>query len=204
MPYLASVALVLGCMSVFITPLAQAGSFIIELTNGRELLTSHVWEEGDEVKFYASQGTAGIPKALVKRIRTADRVRHDQVSRSTLAPSASDSHASTTDESSARGGQHATEARQAGAHGASQQNTPASAEARRHQGEANAYREQKARLMSQLDEANKTYLAASGARNPDAKKAALEEMRGYSKQFYALADEVKAKHGGTLPAWWND
>ena len=88
MPYLARVALVLGCISVFVAALAHAGSFIIELTNGREMTTSHVWEEGDEIKFYASQGTAGIPKALVKRIRTADRVHHDQVSRSALASSA--------------------------------------------------------------------------------------------------------------------
>jgi hypothetical protein len=204
MPHLRSVALVLGCLSVLVAPLAQAGSFIIELTNGRELLTSHVWEEGDEVKFYASQGAAGIPKALVKRIRTADRVRHDQVSRSTLAPSASDSHASTTDGPSATSGQHGTAARQERGQGSLQQSTQEKGEARRHQGDVNAYREQKARLMSQLDEANKAYLAASGARNPDAKKAALDEMRGYSRQFYALADEVKAKHGGTLPAWWNE
>ncbi len=204
MPYLTSVALVLGCMSVLVASLAQAGSFIIELTNGREMITSHVWEEGDEIKFYASQGTAGIPKALVKRIRTADRVHHDQVSRSALAPvplilmrprlTGHPPRADSTGLKRAR-----SEAR---VH--SQQNTPANGEARRHQGEANAYREQKARLMSQLDEANKTYLAASGARNPDAKKAALDEMRGYSKQFYALADEVKEKNGGTLPAWWNE
>ena len=77
-------------------------------------------------------------------------------------------------------------------------------EARRPPEEAHAYRERKATLMSQLDEANKTYLAASGARNPEAKRAALQEMRAYSKQFYALADEVKATHGGTLPAWWHD
>jgi hypothetical protein len=29
-------------------------------------------------------------------------------------------------------------------------------------------------------------------------------MRGVGKQIYDLAEEVKAKNQGMLPAWWND
>jgi len=204
MPHLRSVAVLLGGLSVLVAPLVQVGSFIIELMNGRELTTSHVWEEGDELKFDASQGTAGIPETLVKRVRTADRVHHDQVSRRAVASSAPDAHASTTEGPSATSEHHGAKARQARGQGSLQQSTQEKGGARLQEWDANAYHEQKAKLMSQLDEANKTYLAASGARNPDTKKAALDEMRGYSKQFYALADEVKEKKGGTLPAWWNE
>jgi hypothetical protein len=204
MPHLTCVALMFGCLSLVVAARAQAGAFIIELTNGREMVTSRVWEEGDELKFAVSQGTAGVPKALVKRIRTDDLVRHDQVSRRGLAPSAPEAQASTADGRSATSGPHGAVAHPERSQGTAHQHTHEKGEARLPPGDANAYREQKAKLMSQLDGANKTYLAASGARNPEAKQAALEEMRAHSKQFYALADEVKAKHGGILPAWWND
>jgi len=59
-------------------------------------------------------------------------------------------------------------------------------------------------LMSQLTVATEKYLQASGAKNPGAKQQTLQHMRDSSKRFYALADEVKQKKGGTLPTWWNE
>jgi hypothetical protein len=198
------IALLVTCLSLWVTPLAQAGSFIIELTNGREMHTSHVWEEGDELKFYAPQGTAGVPKALVKRIRPDDHARPDQVSRRALALRVPEAPTSTSDASSAMNDLPAAPAGEAPGQGAPPQTTPEQGQAKLSAKDVQAYQEQKAKLRSQVDEANHTYLAASGARDPAAKQAALQEMRASAKQFYALADEVKAKYGGTLPAWWHD
>ncbi len=59
-------------------------------------------------------------------------------------------------------------------------------------------------LTSELDAATNTSLAASAARNPDAKKAALDYMRAYCKKISELGDEVKKKNGGVLSDWWNE
>src|SRR5262245_15298678 len=67
-------AAMIGFTIVVVFARAHATSFIIELTNGREVTTSHVWEDGDDIKFDAPQGTAGFPKTLVKRITTVTPV----------------------------------------------------------------------------------------------------------------------------------
>ena len=72
------------------------------------------------------------------------------------------------------------------------------------EGDSPSDREQQSTLMSQLNAATEKYLHASGARDLAAKQQALTDMRDYSKRIYALGDEVKEKHGGTLPAWWDE
>jgi hypothetical protein len=48
--------------------LTWGASYLLHLKNGNELRTSHYWEEGDEIKFYAYGGVAGIQKAFVSRV----------------------------------------------------------------------------------------------------------------------------------------
>jgi hypothetical protein len=167
--------LVIGLMMFWLSSLAHATSVIIELTNGREITTTHVWEEGDDMKFFIAQGTAGVPKAFVKRIKTTEKsskqksdIRHEE------------------------------------GHGQSSHEKNDGGDIRRQEGASHAYREKKLALTSNLDDARNKYLEATAAKNPDAQQGALEEMREVSKRIYALADEVKEKHGGVLPAWWNE
>lgn len=50
--------------------------------------------------------------------------------------------------------------------------------------EAQSYHAKKVMLMGQLDDATKTYLEASEAREPDAKKAALDRDAGLLQEAY--------------------
>jgi hypothetical protein len=196
-------ASVIGLTIFILFSRVHGSSFIIELKNGREVTTSHVWEEGDEIKFYAPQGTAGFPKALVKRIKTST-VFNDKVSRSSLSPSTSDARVSTTHTPSQTTLNRNTETLQGvGNSEFAQEEKPAGDKSLKI-GDAQSYRAKKLMLMSELDAATKKYLAASGAKDPDAKKAALDDMREFSKKIIDLADEVKKKNGGVLPVWWNE
>jgi hypothetical protein len=134
-----------------------------------------MWEEGDDMKFFIAQGTAGVPKALVKRIKTSEK-----------------------------SSKHKSDIRHETGHGQSSHEKNDGGDMKHQEGASHAYREKKLALTSNLDDARKKYLEATAEKNLDAQQGALEEMREVSKRIYALADEVKEKHGGVLPAWWNE
>jgi hypothetical protein len=165
----------IGFTMGWLSPLAHAMPWIIELTNGRELTTTHVWEEGEELKFVFTEGTAGVPRALVKHVTTAAKRATPE-----------------------------RDIRHAAGQGPSTRETADNGAMKRPEGASQADREQKLALTTRFDEARKKYLEAMSAKNPDAEQGALDEMRAVSTRIYALADEVKAKHRGVLPAWWNE
>jgi hypothetical protein len=193
-------AIVIGLMMFWLSSLAHATSFIIELNNGREITTTQVWEEGDEVKFFVHQGTAGVHRALVKSIQTSAPVYNDSVSRRAIPLRLTDLKASMADKSSPK----KSDIRHEAGHGHSAHEKRYGGDMRLQGGASQAYREQKLALTSKFDEATKKYLEATVAGNPDSQKGALDERKEISKRIYALADEVKAKNGGVLPAWWNE
>jgi DNA polymerase sigma len=168
-------AMVIGIMTCGLSALTNAASWTIELTNGRELTTTRVWEEGDEVKFSAAQGTAGVPRALVKRITSSARnVKPENENRQ-----------------EARAGQSVLEKKDDG-------------DMKRQEGTTSADREAKLALKSQLDDARKKYSEASISKNSESQQGALDAIKEVSTKLYALADKVKGKYGGELPAWWNE
>jgi hypothetical protein len=175
MNYARRLAVVIGLMICWLSSLAHATSWIIELTNGRELTTTHVWEEGEEVKFSSGQGTAGVPRALVKRIT-----------------------------SSAKNFKPESDNRDEAGVGKSAPKQKESGDIQRQAGASPVDREQKLALTSQLDDARKKYIEATAAKDPASQQGALDAIKAASKKLYALADEVKEKHGGVLPAWWNE
>ena len=175
MHHTSRLALIIGLTMGWLSSPAHATPWIIALTNGRELTTTHVWEDGEELKFVFADGTAGVPKALVTRITTA-----------------------TTRATPAR------DRRDAAGQGPSAPETAADGTLQRQAGASQADRAQKVALMTHFDAARQQYLEAMAAKNPDAEQGALEDMQAVSKRLYALADAVKAKHGGVLPTWWND
>jgi hypothetical protein len=200
---LSRLALVIGLPIVLVATPAYTASFLIELTNGRDVRASHVWEEGDEIKFSTADGTAGVPKHLVKRIQPSTTVDQDTASATALPPGPADRALSTTDRRSAKSPQQDGGMRRAAGTGPSSADQPPDGSTRLKAGEAQAYQAKKVMLTSQLDAATTKYLEASAARNPDAKQAALAEMREHSKTILALEDEVKKRNGGVLPPWWN-
>jgi hypothetical protein len=168
-------AVIIGLAICWLSAVAHATSWIIELHNGGELTTTHAWEEGEEVKFFIAQGTAGVPRALVKRI----------------APSAKNFKPESDNRHEAGVGQSAPEQKESG-------------DMQRQEGASPADREKKLALTSQLDDARKKYVEATAAKDPASQQGALDAIKAASKKLYVLADEVKEKHGGVLPAWWNE
>jgi hypothetical protein len=197
-------AAVIGLTIVLVSSLAHATSFIIELTNGRAITTRRVWEEGDELKFYVAEGTVGVPKAQVKRIQTSPLGSNDTVSRSALPLSPTDPKALARGERLQKPSHQNAEVRFEEGHSKPFPEEKRHGEIRLQEADAQSYRAKKLMLTGKLDEATNKHLEASAAKNPDSKKAALDDMREYSKQILDLGDEVKHKNGGVLPPWWNE
>jgi hypothetical protein len=198
MNHVRRLALMIGFTIFLLSFVAHATSFIIELNNGHEVITPRVWEEGDEIKFSIYQGSAGVPKALVKRIKTIALINNDKVARSSIPQSPDE-----TDRPTRRISQKETDLRD-------QEGNAKAGDERKHDSDVAhkaedlmSDREKKSRLTSQLDEATKRHRDASEASNLDAKKAALNEMREYRNKIFKLRDEVKSKNEGELPTWWN-
>jgi hypothetical protein len=183
---------------------AHGASFIIELKNGREVTTSHVWEETDEIKFYTPHGTAGVSKALVKSIKPSTPIYSNKISRNSISSSASEARISPKDKGSQTNTFSETQIRQSVENSELSQEQKTDGDKSVKAGDTESYHAKKQMLMSELDAATHRYLEASGARNLEAKRAALDDMRAYSKRILDLGDEVKSKNGGVLPAWWNE
>jgi hypothetical protein len=194
----------IGLTMFCLSSLAHSTSFTIEFTNRHEVVTSRVWEEGNELKFDIYQGTAGVPRTFVKRIKSGSLVSNDNVARSAISLGPGDPGASMADNQSAPsvhqdadGGRAAgqrtfdPEGKQVG------KRTPNAAD-------VSADREQKSVLTRQFDDATKRYREASAAGNLDTKKAAWDDLTAYRKKLIELADEVSQKNDGVVPPWWNE
>jgi hypothetical protein len=184
--------------------MAHAASFTIEFTNGHAVVTSRVWEEGDELKFEMYQGTAGVPRTLVKRITSVSLVSHDSVARSATALSSGDPGASMLDNRSAPS---APQEAEAGRTAGQRIPDPAAKQASQRTATAadiSADREQKSVLTRQFDDAKQRYQEASAAGNLDAKQAAWDDVTAYRKKLIELADAVSQKNDGVVPPWWNE
>jgi hypothetical protein len=199
MNYVRRLALMIGLTMVPLSSLAHATTFIIELHNGHEVITPRVWEEGNEIKFSIYQGTAGVPRALVKRIKTSGLVNNDKVARSSIPQSPDE-----TDKPTEKISQNETDIRD------QERNVKSEDEKKHNSGMTHESEdlmsdgEKKLRLTSQLDAATKRYREASESGNLDAKKSALNDMRAYRKKIFKLMDAVKNKNEGELPTWWNE
>ena len=199
MNHVRRLALMIGFTIFLLSSVAHATLFIIELNNGQEVITPRVWEEGDEVKFSIYQGSAGVPRALVKRIKTSTPVNSDKV-----APSSIPLSSAVTNKPTENISQKETDLRDQEGNFKSEGEKKHVSDVTREGEELMSDRQKKAKLTSQLDEATKRYREASEASNLDAKKTALNEMREYRNKIFKLRDEVKSKNEGELPTWWNE
>src|SRR5262245_29130303 len=90
-------AVVIGLTLVVGSARVEATSYRIELTNGREITTTRVWEEGDKVKFDLHEGIGGVPKALVTRITPVNLPGQHQPLTSPRPPRPADAEGSRPD-----------------------------------------------------------------------------------------------------------
>lgn len=174
-------------MTLILTmPQARAATYLIQLKNGGELKTYHYWEEDNDVRFYIYGGVAGIQKKYVKTIKEV----HEESTRQSPV----DQQLSETEQ---------TEDKKA-VEGAKERN-PVKEEAKERNPvkiDIKYYKEKKAALKGKFDESWQRYIDATDNKDLETKKKAEEEMVGFSKQIYDLADEVREKNQGVLPDWW--
>ncbi len=161
---------------LLISPSIGDASYLIQLKNGEEFITNRYWEEGNQIMFYSYGGVVGIQKDLVRKIEESNL-----------------SEKTGTDE------QKATETRKMAGQEAGSENKEGNEKVA-----IKDYREKKLLLKRKFDEAWERYLEASKNKDIEAKEKAREEMTGFSKQIYDLADELKAKNKGVLPDWWEE
>ena len=166
-------------MAILLTmPQAQAATYLIQLNNRGEFKTSQYWEEGNDIKFYIYGGVAGIQKEFVKTIKQVDEEP------ALLLPT--DQQLSDTVK---------TEDKKA-VEKADRKDRQAEKIDIKH------YKEKKLALKKDFNATWQKYIDATDSKDLEAKQRASDEMVGFSRQIYELADELKEKNQGVLPDWW--
>jgi len=177
--------------------LVLAASYQIQLKNGSEIKTSHYWEEGDEIKFYAYGGVAGIQKGLVSRVITSNvPYKEDSSSKEDMEKSQSPSVLS---------GPKSKESAQTRENEIADR-TDRSDGKRGEKIEAidfESYRERKAVLKEKLEDALQRNREATAKQDQGLKESTRKDYLDFSKQILDLGDELKKKNNGVLPAWWD-
>jgi hypothetical protein len=174
--------------------LVWAASYQIQLKNGNEINTSRYWEEGDEIKFYAYGGVAGIKKGLVSKVTTSNVTYKEgssskedlEKSRPPVAPSGPKSKESPEVQIGERGSQSGGSPEKSGAV------------------DFDSYREKKIVLKEKLEQALQRNREAITRQDQDARESTRQEYLEFSKQIMDLGEELKKKNKGVLPDWWNE
>jgi hypothetical protein len=173
--------------------LVWAASYRLQLKNGNEVNTSHYWEEGNEIKFYAFGGIAGIQKGFVNSIT---------VSTSSYKEDA------TYGEDREQGKSPLVIEGSKTSEGVKKQNTPSEdkskGKVKKAEVDIKYYSERKVTLKEKLAEALEKNREATSRKDQESKKATRQEMRKYSQQLHDLEDELKEKNKGSLPDWWKE
>jgi hypothetical protein len=178
--------------------LVWAASYQIQLKNGNEIKTSHYWEEGDEIKFYAYGGIAGIKKGLVSKVTTSNvNYKEDSFSKEDLEKSRTPpvlSNQKPKENAQTRASETAGR-------------SDGSGEKSESKGEAvdlDSYRERKAALREKLEDALQRNRDATTRQDQDARESTRQEYLKFSKQIMDLGEELKKKNKGILPDWWDE
>jgi hypothetical protein len=175
-----------------------AGSYQIQLKNGNEIKTSHYWEEGDVIKFYAYGGVAGIQKGLVSKVTTSDvTYKEDSSSKEDLEKSRAPSVVSGPKSKEGAQTRASDTANRADGSGEQKRSTDETID-------FDSYRERKAVLKEKLEEALQRNREAITRQDPKARESTRHEYLEFSKQIMDLGEELKKKNKGVLPDWWDE
>jgi hypothetical protein len=179
----------LVCLVALAQPSLSAAAYLIQLRNGRQVRTSHYWQQEHTIMFYTAGGVAGVAASAVLQIQAIDDPPEADL------PHAAEPKAADIAEPKAADAAEPKAAKTAAAHREREQTPPFDLEASRHQKEA---------LKSQLDTALERYRAASSAQDREEKAKLQAELTALSKQLFDLTDAVKQQHRGRLPEGWEN
>ena len=174
--------------------LTWGASYLLQLKNGNELRTSHYWEEGDEIKFYAYGGVAGIQKAFVSRVTISNlNYKEDPSSKEDIEKNRAPLVSVDPKSKENRQMQIRTRESQSGENAEKDELV-----------DFDYYRERKATLKEKLENAIQRHREATARKDQEAKESTRKEYLGFSKQIIDLGDDLKRKNKGVLPNWWQE
>jgi len=173
------VLITLVCLVTLAQPSLSAAAYLIQLRNGRQVMTSYYWQQEHTIMFYTAGGVAGVAESAVLRIQAVEDPPEADL------PQAAEQQAADTAQQQAADTAEAPRERP--------QTPPFDLEAARHK---------KEELKAQLDTTLERYRAASSAHDRDAKTKLQAELTAWSKQIFDLTEEVKQRHQGRLPEGW--
>jgi len=178
--------------------LVWAASYQIQLKNGNEINTSRYWEEGDEIKFYAYGGVAGIKKGLVSKVTTSNvTYKEDSSSKVDLEKGKAatvPSGPNAKENAQSRGSETPSGADGSGKKSESKGETV----------DFDYYRARKAVLKEKLEQALQRNREAITRQDQESRESTRKEYLEFSKQIMDLGEELKSKNKGVLPDWWNE
>jgi hypothetical protein len=174
--------------------LTWGASYLLHLKNGNELRTSHYWEEGDEIKFYAYGGVAGVQKAFVSKVTISNLNYKEDIARKedidkNRAPSVSVNPKSKESRQMQIGTRESQTDEKTG---------------KDEVVDFDYYRERKATLKEKLEDAIQRHREATARKDQETKESTRKEYLEFSKQIIDLGDELKKKNKGVLPNWWQE
>lgn len=157
-------------------PMLSHASYLIELTNGNKFITYEPWEEGDEIKFYYYGGVIGIPKSIIKEIRESDLPYKEQLPEEKSSVTEKD----VRDETAKKQEDEA-------------EDQPV---------DDSAYKNRRESLRKQIEEATNKYNAALKQNDQKEITETYQTVAKLSSELKSLKKEVKDRHKGKLPEWW--
>ncbi len=180
--------------SLMVVSSSSFSSYIIEFTNGNQILTNQYWEDGDKIKCDLYGGIASFHKDSIKAIRLSDlpytyekpssENKGDGVGKEGKADEKEDM----TGKEDAKG--------QTAGNGA--KTTPPLTEI-----EIIELKKEKSEIAEQYVEAGKEYTKAKSAGDMAGMKTANEKFLNLKKQEASLVKRVKDRNMGSLPDWWS-
>jgi hypothetical protein len=183
------------CLVALTWPSLSAASYLIQLRNGRQIVTSQYWQQEQRIMFYIDGGVGGVPESAVLRIQTVDD------------PPASDLASVAEQKVTPQAERRAIPQAEQKVTPQAEQKVASQAEVQRDGGKTpkldlEAYRKKKEEIKSQLDAAIERFREASSAHDAEEKAKIQREITAWSKKLFDLTDEVKQKNQGRLPEGW--
>lgn len=175
-------------------PAIGFSSYLIQLKNGSSFITSKYWVDGTEVKFYYAGGVVGIPQDTVQEVQASDK----PVKGETKAPAPQEAG----DEAQGPAGEETVG--EGLAVGQEKSGLPSEKKMAPSAAEEEAMKQEKQRLMLEMDIAARAFNTAKQGKDEKAIKETRTEVTRARIELSNLEIRVEAAYGGVMPPWWGE
>jgi len=192
-------------------PAPVFSAYVIHLKDGTRFVTDQYFEEGDQIKFKRYGGLIGIEKERIREIEETEdpAVEKDVPAELEEAPAPKEAE---IDQRAAEGSKEAQSVQEGREDIVEKQQSSQDNLIEVNKEKADAvdknidierYKKEKIALLMKKQEVLQKYRKAGELGDEDTKAEAKRMYKEINNQLSDLAMAVRAEHGGTLPAWWN-